>query len=185
MRITKGISATFLLFIWSLFGGVILHGFNANLLTMLVSPIMESPIDNAEDVLKFGLTPILRGNGAWEDFLQNSPNPTMKKLGEMALVSKDESDLYGLVLKVLEQKRSYAWITNGMVANFQYARFYVSKESIGGVSPWSVLIVNKKWHLKQKFGKHIMRFQQVGNVQDRAFHIIVLLGWNDVLEQED
>ena len=164
MRITKGISATFLLFIWSLFGGVLLHGFNANLLTMLVSPIMESPIDNGEDVLKFGLTPVLRGKGAWEDFLQNSPNPTMKKLGEIAIASKDDNELYGLALKVQEQKRSYAWITNGMVYNLLYSNFYVSKESIGGVSPWSVLIVNKKWHLKQKFGKHIMRFQQVGNV---------------------
>ena len=76
-RISKrGLSATYLMLLWSTFGGLILFAFNSNFLSMLVSPIMERPLDSAKDILEQGLIPITKSGGWYENLLQKHKTQT-------------------------------------------------------------------------------------------------------------
>ena len=117
-------------------------------------------MDTSEDIYSHGLIPLLRGNGVYEDILKNSPDSMLRELGEKALVTENDSKLLALLGQVMKE-RKYAWMTDGMIGGLRPSSFYISKENIGGTSPWQVWIVNKKWPLKENLAKHILRVQQV------------------------
>ena len=158
IRLSKGMASVFLVLIWSSLGGILQHAFNSNLLSIIVSPVFEKPMDTAQDILEAGLSPILRHKGN----LLSSPNPAFAELAKRALVTKDTQPTQLIIEKVLN-KRTHAWMVNFIprVEYLHYDFFHMSKETIGFLNQWYVMLVNKKWNQKENFEKHILRFQQV------------------------
>ena len=67
------------LLLWCVCGGLLLHMFEANFLTILVKPNYEKAIDTAQDVMDRGLTVIwYPGSESLLPILKNSPANIMK-----------------------------------------------------------------------------------------------------------
>ena len=161
VRIGKGVSSTFALLTWSIFGGVLLYAFNSNFLSMLVSPSFEKSLDTADDILEAGMSPISKDNPFYKSIFETSTNPTLMKLGKTALLSKEWQPNSLIIQKVLNE-RTHAWVigTIPYVEYLPYRWFHKSRESIDS-SIWSCWIVNKKWKNQEQLQKHILFFQQV------------------------
>ena len=61
----RGFSANLVLLTWSIFGGVLLHGFLANFRVMLLRPVLEKPVDTAQEVLDRGMIPVTIDRGEY------------------------------------------------------------------------------------------------------------------------
>ena len=148
--------------IWSMFGGIILHAFHSNFLSMLVSPSMEKPLDTAEDILAKGLIPIVKADNSWKKLMQDSPNRAEQKLGENMLFTEEFQPTDIIVDKVL-LKRTHVWIINYIENPYflPYDAFHISKDAVVGSNPWFVWIVNRKLHLRELLDWHILCYQQV------------------------
>ena len=158
----KGLSSTYLILVWSTFGGVILYAFHSNFLSMLISPIIEKPLDTAEDILERGLIPIMKGGGVYKNLLQKSSNKATKKLGENVLFT-EEFQPTGLIFEKVLSEKTHAWITSYITCSdtLPYENFHISRDTIDGTNPWFVWIMNKKWSHKESLERHILYFQQV------------------------
>ena len=161
VRIGKGVSSTFALLTWSIFGGVLLYAFNSNFLSMLVSPSFEKSLDTADDILEAGMNRISKDNPFYKSIFETSTNPALMKLGKTALLSKEWQPNSLIIQKVLNE-RTHAWVigTIPFVEYLPYRWFHKSRESIDS-SIWSCWIVNKKWKNQEQLQKHILFFQQV------------------------
>ena len=78
-----------ILLMWCVWGGFLLHILECNLLTVLVKPVYEKPIDTAEDIIERGIT-ILKGpaSGSMVETMKKSPFPLTRALAEIAYVTK-------------------------------------------------------------------------------------------------
>ena len=83
---SRGSAVNFLLIIWFIFAGVLLHGFLANFRTMLLLPALEKPIDSTRDMIERGMIPMIPAT-FYANLLSESPIPEFKKLGERSDLS--------------------------------------------------------------------------------------------------
>ena len=88
-RFNFGFASNMVLLLWCVSGGFLLHMFEANFLTILLTPNYEDPIDTAEDVLDSGLS-IIRypGGQSAVEILKNSPSYITRTLAERTVVPK-------------------------------------------------------------------------------------------------
>ena len=78
-----------ILLMWCVWGGFLLHILECNLLTVLVKPVYEKPIDTAEDILERGVKIInYPGRESMVETLKKSPFPLTRKLAENTYVTK-------------------------------------------------------------------------------------------------
>ena len=84
-----GFASNMILLLWCVCGGLLLHMFESNYLTMLMKPVYEEPIDSAEDILDRGLTMIYP---PWYEsiveILKNSPNRITRELAYITYIPK-------------------------------------------------------------------------------------------------
>ena len=74
---------------WCVFGGLLLHFFEANFLAILLKTNYEKPVDTAEDVLDRGLEVIYPPGGeSIVEMWKNSPDEITRKLAERTVVAK-------------------------------------------------------------------------------------------------
>ena len=132
---------------------------------MLVSPIMERPLDSAKDILEQGLISITKSGGWYENLLQKSANPATQKLGEKVLLT-EEFQPTDLIFEKVLSKKTHVWIINYIprAEYLPYEAFHISRDTVDGTDPWFNWIANKKWSLKENLEKHILRFQQVSHI---------------------
>ena len=163
---------------WSIFGGIILHAFNCNFLSILVSPSFEEPLETSQDIYDAGLIPITRHSGT----LKASSKPVERKLAKQALQTEQWQPTDLIFEKVL-LKRTHAWLINYIpyVEFLPYEAFHRSKASAGVENDWYVWLVNKKWNRKESLEKHILQFQQVRFQQNYNVLIPFNLGRNVIL----
>ena len=159
LLIPRGFSVNLVLLIWSLFGGILVHGLLANFRSMLLSTILEKPLDTADDILNRGLIPFASPfGGIFVDILKNSPNPVYQQLAEIFLVPKTWEE-YG---KIWEDggidRGTHVYLGRISLADRYY---YWSTETLKGETPYNVWVVNKKWPLNDEMAVHLLIFQQV------------------------
>ena len=77
------------LMMWCVWGGFLLHILECNYLPVLVKPVYEKPIDNAEDIIERGITIIDQpGRESMVQMLKRSPYPLTRALAENTYVTK-------------------------------------------------------------------------------------------------
>ena len=62
----RGFSVNFVLLTWSIFGGILIHAMLANFRGMLLSPVLEEPVDTAQQILDRGM---ITGRTRWSSIL--------------------------------------------------------------------------------------------------------------------
>ena len=78
-----------ILLLWCVWGGFLLHILECNLLTVLVKPVYEKPIDTAEDIIGRGIEVIsYPGRESIVENLKKSPFPLTRELAENTYVTK-------------------------------------------------------------------------------------------------
>ena len=160
----KGFAANFVLISWAVLGSVIGYIFLANLLTMLIKPVLEKPIDSVETIVDRGMVPItVAGGQFWKDLLNSSENVKYRQLAEITLVPTNKSELLKLLNETILKDGTSVYLA----AFIDYpdkldpAEFYKSKDVLEGNNVYTGWIVNKKWPLSEKLAQHILRSQQV------------------------
>ena len=84
-----GFSSRMIFLLWCLFGGLLLHFFECNILDILLKTTYEKPVDNAQDILDMGLTIITSpGSESILEIMRNSPSDATRKLAKMTIVAK-------------------------------------------------------------------------------------------------
>ena len=77
------------LLLWCVFGGLLLHMFEANFLTVLLKPNYEKAVDTPEEILDLGLGLIYPPGGeSLVEMWKNSPDEITRKLAERTVVPK-------------------------------------------------------------------------------------------------
>ena len=75
------------LLLWCVFGGFLLHMFEANYLTILLKPNYEKAVDTPQDILDRGLTVLNPpGTKSLVEIMKNSPSQITRELAEMIFV---------------------------------------------------------------------------------------------------
>ena len=83
-----GFSSNLVLLMWCICGGFLLHILECNLLTVLVKPTHEKPVNSAEDIIERGLTIILLpGTKALVEMARKSPYQSMRQMAELSYIT--------------------------------------------------------------------------------------------------
>ena len=151
--------------IWSFLSGVLTYGFLCNFRTMLISPILETPIDHPEQILEREMSLMTYTGGEfWKGFLNTSDNPTYRKLAELMDVPSNETEMRKWLVEDVLGAGTRVYMSNTPLPDVEFylGDYYYSKSLVGGVSPWYHWVINKKWHLNDELNEHLIRWQQVG-----------------------
>ena len=88
-RFNFGLASNIVLLVWCVFGGLLLHMFEANFLTILLKPNYEKAVDSAQEILDMGLTVInAPGTESMVEIMKNSPDEITRTLAERTVVPK-------------------------------------------------------------------------------------------------
>ena len=120
-----------------------------NLLTTMLRPNFEKPIDSAKDLVEREIQLFTWPNGhIWKQFLKNSPIPEYKILGEQLYVSKDHDD-YDYITKhgVIEEGTHARFTAYINQKHLSYGSWYRSKELVSGRNPYVGYLCNKEHSL--------------------------------------
>ena len=131
-----------------------------------MSPVLEKPVDTAQDILDRGMIPFTTFGGQyWIYFLSQSPVLAYQQLAERAVIPEDREELMTILKDDLHGSGTHVYLTNGIRTEQEpLGSYHFGKEVLQGRPPWGVWIVNKKWPLNEELGKHILIFQQVCTV---------------------
>ena len=166
-RFNFGFASNMVLLLWCVCGGFLLHMFEANYLTMLLTNY-EKPIDTAQDALDRELTLIkYPGLVSSVEIYKSSPFNITRTLAERTIACKDWDECdgkpfgTGLIMKAVETGSSVLEAGILWADYFDYGKWYLSKGKKAGDSPFASYLLNKKWTMEEEFNNHMMRFQQV------------------------
>ena len=129
------------------------HILLCNLLTTILRPNFEEPLDTAKQLVEKNITIFMApGTQIWKQFLLDSSIPEYNKLGETFFVPDDwdhfdytnEHDVIGA--------GTHAQITPYLIPDeLALGNWYRSKEIVAGKFPYTGFLTNKKWHLNEVF----------------------------------
>ena len=153
LRKERSLTSNLIYTIWAVFGGFILHFLLCNYLTVLLRPSYEKPVETAADLINRNIHPFYAPGGEFlRNFFAASPDPNYQEISRRLVIAKDLDDYEDMVQKVT---------STGMFAEFgplpyprlvskeDYIHWYRSSETIGGLNPYGVHLINKKWPLKE------------------------------------
>ena len=162
------IHVTFVLLIWGLFGGLILHFFLANFLTVLLLPQYEDPIDSAEDIVDRGMIPFTEpGAVIYTDLLLQSPNPLYQYLGTIVVHPRQKGGGWGVYMKMCKEDvhgaNTHVFLGNlrPHYEEYGYGKWHKSTDNLEGLNPYTVNIYNEKWEFSDAYDHHLLLFHQV------------------------
>ena len=163
MLFPRGFSANLVLLVWSFLGSVIMYGFLCNFRPMLLLPVLETPVDTAEDILHRGLIPFTHPwSGFYIDILRKSSDPIDLQLGNVSVRSKDNREEMKMLDEYVHGAGTHVYISNTLNgAHNQLGPYHWSKDKVKGVSPYTGWLVNKRWTLNDELAVHLLRWQQV------------------------
>ena len=140
LMIPRGFSANLVLITWAIFGGFMLHGLLANFMVLLLSPVLEEPVDTAQDVLDRYLIPVTGPGGLgqfWVDHLKHTSNSVYQQLGEIAVVPEDEDEVLTILKEDLQGEATHVFLTNMLwPEQEELGSYHWSKEILEGFAPW-------------------------------------------------
>ena len=96
-----GFSSRMIFLLWCLFGGLLQHFFECNILDILLKTNYEKPVDTAQDVLDRGLKVIVYpGSESRVEIEKNSPSAVIRALAKRTVVPK-------VIFVIFKNFRSY------------------------------------------------------------------------------
>ena len=102
-RFNFGLASNMVLLLWCISGGLLLHMFEANFLTILVAPRYKDFIDTAQDIIDRGFS-VQRKSQYSVEMEKNSSSSLTRQLAELSIVPKvSNSYLYIEKLEILIQ----------------------------------------------------------------------------------
>ena len=127
------------------------HILLCNVLTTILRPNFEEPIDTAKQMVEKNITIVATpGNDIWKKFLLNSAVPAYQTLGENLIVADSWEQDYNLSTQGILDAGTHARMEGYLVPYYLImGRWYRSKEKVAGVNPYGGYLTNKKWHLKE------------------------------------
>ena len=147
--------------IWAVFGGFILHFLLSNYLSVLLTPTYEEPVENAADLIKRDISPILwPGGQIMIRFFAASLDPNYQEISRRLVSTKDYDEYADLVRKLLSTGMfarigNRPWVFNSTNATEEFKLWYRSSETISGHYPYAIHLTNKKWPLKKVCKAHL------------------------------
>ena len=136
-------------------------------------PVLEKPVDSAQDVLDRGLIPVVvDGGGYWQDFLKSSSNPLYQALGEITVVPDENAELMKILKENLHEDGTHVYLTASSIfpEEEKLGSYHFSREVLEGAALYGVWLANKKWLLVDELGSFLLMYQQVR--KEKMFNII-------------
>ena len=135
-----------------------------NVLTTILKPNFETPIDTLEQLLERNLTLAAwpYSGDFWAEQLNKSENPSYR---EISWAEFDNITKYKMLSKGTHAQIATYLYPSEMKWGIEYNHgrgWYRSKQVIPGFSPYGGIITNKKWILNEDFSVHLLYFQQEG-----------------------
>ena len=138
------------------------HILLCNLLTTILRPNFEKPLDTAKQLVEKNIT-IYMGPGTeiWKQFLLEAPILEYNKLGETFIITDDWDHFDKISLHDAIGAGTHAQMVGNLFSsdlamgkkhhpegNGKYG-WYRSKEKMAGRNPYGGYLTNKKWHLNE------------------------------------
>ena len=138
------------------------HILVCNLLTTILRPNFEEPLDTAKQLVEKKIT-LYGGPGfeIWKQFLLDSSIPDYNKLGETLIIADDWDHFDNITEHDVIGNGTHAQMSGSLTpeelaickkhhpeGNGTYG-WYRSKEKVSGDNPYAGYLTNKKWHLNE------------------------------------
>ena len=134
-----------------LINDVFSHILLCNLLTTILRPNFEEPLDTAKQLVEKNIT-LYDGPSyeIWKQFLLESPIPEYNILGETYLIADDWDHFDNITLHDAIGAGTHAQMVGSIYGlSLSMGRWYRSKEKVAGKYPYGGYLTNKKWHLNE------------------------------------
>ena len=140
------------------------HILLCNLLTTILRPNFENPLDTAKQLVDNNIT-LYGGPGyeIWKQFLLESSIVDYNKLGENYIIADDWGHFANMTEHDVLGAGTHAWMISSvppyflsMGENKKYNSgrgWYRSRERVAGMNPYGGYLTNKKWHLNEVIQK--------------------------------
>ena len=139
-----------------------MYGFLANYRTMLLSPVLETPVETAQDILYRGMIPFVNPRAeVLVSILKESPNPVYQKLAEMCILPKNEEEFMKIFEEDVHGAGTHVFLSNTLYPEWEELGDYHYSKEVLPILPYASWFVNKRWQLIDELAVHILRFQQV------------------------
>ena len=127
------------------------HILLCNLLTTILRPNFEEPLDTAKQLVEKNITLYgIPGTEIWKQFLLESSIPEYIKLGETYLIADDLDHYDNITEHDVIGAGTHAIMTGGLTPYYlAIGRWYRSKDKLAGVNPFGGYLTNKKWHMNE------------------------------------
>ena len=127
------------------------HILLCNLLTTILRPNFEEPLDTAKQLVKKNITIYaIPGSEIWKQFLLESSIPEYNILGETYLIADDWDHFENITEHYVMGNGTHAWMSGSLYPKIlAMGRWYRSKEKLAGDNPYAGYLTNKKWHLNE------------------------------------
>lgn len=128
------------------------HALQCNLLTTMLRPNYEKPLDYAKDLLDRDITLFTWDYGhLWKQLLVESAIPDYRELGHGMVISDDWDHFYEIAETEVHDAGTHAMMSYVLFPNLKnqtrYGKWWRSKEKVSGESPFGSWLANKKWHM--------------------------------------
>ena len=127
------------------------HILLCNLLTTILRPNFEEPLDTAKQLVEKNIT--LYDEPAtviWKKFLLESSIPEYNKLGETFLTPDNWRHFRNITDYYVNGTGTHAFMGASLSPSYlARARWHRSKEKVAGLYPYGGYLTNKKWHLNE------------------------------------
>ena len=138
------------------------HILLCNLLTTILRPSFEEPLDTAKQLVEKNITLYGEpGTDIWKQFLLASSVPEYNKLGETFLIADDWDHFDNITEHDVIGAGTHAQMV-GSLLPYELAMgkkhhperngtngWYRSKEIVSGDNPYAGYLTNRKWHLNE------------------------------------
>jgi len=151
-----------------------IHILLCNLLTTILRPNFEEPLDTAKQLVEKNITLYdIPGTEIWKQFLLESSITEYNILGENLTIIADDWDHFNYMSEhdaigagthaYMAASISPRDLSYGENKEINSGRgWYRSKEEVAGKYPYGGYLTNKKWHLNEEMARHLLYFQQAG-----------------------
>ena len=112
----RGFTIKLVLTSWALLGSFLMYFLLSDFRNKLLDPILEEPVETAEDVLERGLIPFLSDSEHFfREILKLSPNPVYRQLGNITIVPSDRPNLLKMLREDLVGAGVYIFHSLGLL----------------------------------------------------------------------
>ena len=122
-----------------------------NILTTILRPNFEDPLDTAEDLVDNNITLYeVPGGYIWKQFLTQSPVLAYNRLVETMILTKDWDEYYYYSEHYVIDKGTHTQMSGYLYPEeLDMGRWWRSQEKVSGRIPYGGYLSNKKWYLNE------------------------------------